>query len=472
MNEEFVSQIKSLLGERFSTVKVVRENYSKGEDVFDPILPLGVVFPKTTEEVSKILKLCNSFSIPVVPFGAGTSLEGQVVGNDKGITISLENLNQILEVNPADFDCTVQAAVTRIKLNDHLKDQGVFFPIDPGADATIGGMCSTSASGTMAVKYGTMRTCTMGLKVVLPNGEIISTGGRAKKTSAGYNLTNLFIGSEGTLGVITEITLRLNPIPEEIVSGLCHFSSLEDAVQSVKEIVQMGIEIARVELLNKEQMEISINFSNLENLEVSPTLFFEFHGTKNTNKESVDQVQEICKSNNGIKFDYSSDLKKRNELWKARHDVYWSVKSLKPNARVYATDACVPISNLVECIKYAETSIKDFALKAPIVGHVGDGNFHVTVLYDPNNPEDLKNIRKFSDNLVNKTLSLGGTSTGEHGIGLNKKKYLKKEHESSLFLMKNIKKALDPNNIMNPGKIFDLWFLPLSFLYNLFHKRT
>ena len=456
MNEEFVSQIKSLLGERFSTVKVVRENYSKGEDIFDPILPLGVVFPKTTEEVSEILKLCNSFSIPVVPFGAGTSLEGQVVGNDKGITISLENLNQILEVNSADFDCTVQAAVTRIKLNDHLKDQGVFFPIDPGADATIGGMCSTSASGTMAVKYGTMRTCTMGLKVVLPNGEIISTGGRAKKTSAGYNLTNLFIGSEGTLGVITEITLRLNPIPEEIVSGLCHFKSLEDAVQSVKEIVQMGIEIARVELLNKEQMEISINFSNLENLEVSPTLFFEFHGTKNTNKESVDQVQEICKSNNGIKFDYSSDLKKRNELWKARHDVYWSVKSLKPNARVYATDACVPISNLVECIKYAETSIKDFALRAPIVGHVGDGNFHVTVLYDPNNPEDLKNIRKFSDNLVNKTLSLGGTSTGEHGIGLNKKKYLKKEHESSLFLMKNIKKALDPNNIMNPGKIFDL----------------
>ena len=456
MNEEFVTQIKSLLGERFSTVKVVRENYSKGEDVFDPILPLGVVFPKTTEEVSKILKLCNSFSIPVVPFGAGTSLEGQVVGNDKGITISLENLNQILEVNSADFDCTVQAAVTRIKLNDYLKDQGVFFPIDPGADATIGGMCSTSASGTMAVKYGTMRTCTMGLKVVLPNGEIISTGGRAKKTSAGYNLTNLFIGSEGTLGVITEITLRLNPIPEEIVSGLCHFNSLEDAVQSVKEIVQMGIEIARVELLNKEQMEISINFSNLENLEVSPTLFFEFHGTKNTNKESVDQVQEICKSNNGIKFDYSSDLKKRNELWKARHDVYWSVKSLKPNARVYATDACVPISNLVECIKYAETSIKDFALRAPIVGHVGDGNFHVTVLYDPNNPEDLKNIRKFSDNLVNKTLSLGGTSTGEHGIGLNKKKYLKKEHESSLFLMKNIKKALDPNNIMNPGKIFDL----------------
>ena len=224
MNEDFVTQIKSLLGERFSTVKVVRENYSKGEDVFDPILPLGVVFPKTTEEVSKILKLCNSFSIPVVPFGAGTSLEGQVVGNDKGITISLENLNQILEVNSADFDCTVQAAVTRIKLNDHLKDQGVFFPIDPGADATIGGMCSTSASGTMAVKYGTMRTCTMGLKVVLPNGEIISTGGRAKKTSAGYNLTNLFIGSEGTLGVITEITLRLNPIPEEIVSGLCHFN--------------------------------------------------------------------------------------------------------------------------------------------------------------------------------------------------------------------------------------------------------
>ena len=455
MNQSFKDEIVNLLGNRFSTSESVRANYSKGEDIFDPVLPLGVAFPNTSQEVSQILKICNNFQIPVVPFGAGTSLEGQVVGIKEGISISLENLNKILEVNKDDFDCRVQSYVTRIKLNDYLKDQGVFFPIDPGADATIGGMCATSASGTMAVRYGTMRTNVLGFTIVLPNGDIIKTGGRAKKTSSGYNLTGLFIGSEGTLGVITEIQLKLNPIPESIISGICHFNNLDDAVNSVKEIIQFGIPIARIELLNADQMEISINFSKLKDLEIKPTLFFEFHGTENGNIESIEACKEISNDNEGFNFRWSKDFEERNKLWKARHDVYWSVKALKANARVYATDACVPITKLAECIRFAEKEIQNLNLKAPIVGHVGDGNFHVTVLYDSEKKDDFKIIRDFSDKLVEKALELGGTATGEHGIGLNKKKYLTLEHSSSLNLMKLIKKTLDPENIMNPGKIFD-----------------
>ena len=456
MNEQIQTELKNLLDKRFSTSVSTRANYARGEDTYDPILSQAVVFPETNEEVSKILSLCNQHKIPVVPFGTGTSLEGNVVGNDKGITVCLEKMNKILSVNVEDFDCRVQACVTKEQLNDYLREDGVFFPIDPGANAAIGGMASTSASGTMAVKYGTMKSVITGLTVVLPNGDIIKTGSRTKKTSAGYNLTNLFIGSEGTLGIITEIQLRLSPIPESIMSAVCHFNSLESAVQTAQQVIQYGVPIARIEMLNKDQMEISINFSKLENLKIKPTLFFEFHGSETNNLDTVKLVSEICKNNSGEDLLYSSDLKKRNELWKARHDVYWSVKSLKPNARVYATDACVPITNLVECIKFAEDEIRNYGLKAPIVGHVGDGNFHVTILYDPENKDDLVKIRDFSDKLVEKSLELGGTSTGEHGIGLNKKKYLENEHKSGLFLMKTLKKAIDPNNIMNPGKIFDL----------------
>ena len=456
MNKEFTKKLSSLLDDRFSLSESVRSNYAKGEDIFDPVLPFGVAFPNSTEEVSKILRLCTEFEIPVVPFGAGTSLEGQVVGNTQGISISMENFNDILEVNKDDFDCRVQAAVTRIQLNQYLKDQGVFFPIDPGADATIGGMCSTSASGTMAVRYGTMRTNVLGFTIVLPNGEIITTGSRSKKTSAGYNLTGLFIGSEGTLGIITEVQLRLSPIPESIISGICHFNNIEEAVNSVKEIIQFGIPVARIELLNAEQMEISINYSQLRGLEIKPTLFFEFHGSESSNIESIENAKDICKTNNGFKFSWSKDFEERNKLWKARHDVYWSVKALKPNSRVYTTDACVPITKLAECIKFAESEIGKFNLKAPIIGHVGDGNFHVTVLYDPQNRDDFRIIREFSDKLVEKSLELGGTITGEHGIGLNKKAYLAMEHGDSVSLMKLLKTSIDPKNIMNPGKIFDL----------------
>ena len=456
MNDQVQAEFKMIFDGRFSTSESTRANYARGEDTFDPILSKAVVFPETTEEVSKILSLCNEHKIPVVPFGTGTSLEGNVVGNDKGITISLEKMNKVLSVNAEDFDCRVQACVTKEQLNEYLREDGVFFPIDPGANAAIGGMASTSASGTMAVKYGTMKTAISGLTVVLPNGDIIKTGSRTKKTSAGYNLTNLFIGSEGTLGIITEIQLRLSPIPESIMSAVCHFPSLENAVQTAQQVIQYGVPIARIEMLNKEQMEISINYSKLRDIEAIPTLFFEFHGSEASNKENIKIVEEISKDNNGSSFKWAKDLEERNKLWKARWDVYYSVKALINNGRVYSTDVCLPISNITECVNFAEEETKKLGLRAPMVGHLGDGNFHVILPYDPKEQGIYNKIRDFSDLLIKKTLELQGTITGEHGIGLHKKSYLIQEHGDCIPLMKSIKKSIDQNNIMNPGKIFDL----------------
>ena len=454
-NNLLQKELIAILGDRFSSSESTRLNYSHGEDVFDPVLSQAVVFPNSNEEISQIVKLCNQHKVPIVPFGTGTSLEGHVVGNEDGITLSLENMNKVLEINTEDFDCRVQAYVTRKQLNEELKDKGLFFPIDPGADASLGGMAATSASGTMAVRYGTMRTVITGLTVVLVSGEIIKTGTRTKKTSAGYNLTNLFIGSEGTLGIITEIHLRLSPIPESIMSAVCHFPDIESAVLSAQEIIQYGIPIARIEMLNKDQMEISIDYSNLINMEKKPTLFFEFHGSELSNKESIEIAEEISKNNLGTDFKWAQSTEERNKLWQARHDVYYSVKAQGNNLKVYTTDVCVPISNLVECIKFAEEEIKNYNLRAPMVGHVGDGNFHTTILYDPNNKDDYKMIRDFSDKLIDKALSLDGTITGEHGIGIQKKTYLLKQHPDSLPLMKALKRTMDPNNILNPGKVFD-----------------
>ena len=450
------TELKSIFKDRFSTSTSTRFNYSRGEDTYDPVPSQAVIFPETNEEVSTILKLCNERKIPLVPFGTGTSLEGNVVGIEEGITISLEKMNKILSVNVEDFDCRVQANVTREQLNEHLREDGVFFPIDPGANAAIGGMAATSASGTMAVKYGTMRTVITGLTVVLPNGDILNTGGRTKKTSAGYNLTNLFIGSEGTLGVITEVQLRLSPIPESIMSAVCHFPTLEDAVKTAQETIQYGIPIARIEMLNKDQMDISINYSKLKDVNVEPTLFFEFHGSEISNKESIKVVEELSNNNKGSKFKWAADLEERNKLWQARWDVYYSVKALVNNGRVYSTDVCVPISRITECVKFAEVEVNKIGLRAPMVGHLGDGNFHVLFPYDPNDKEIYKKIREFSNKLIDKTLELKGTITGEHGVGLHKKSYLLKEHPDNIPLMKTIKRSIDPNNIMNPGKIFDL----------------
>ena len=456
MNEQVQAELKKILNGRFSTSESTRANYARGEDTYDPVLSKAVVFPETNDEVSKILSLCNEYKIPVVPFGTGTSLEGNVVGNDKGITVSLEKMNKILSVNAEDFDCRVQACVTKEQLNDYLREDGVFFPIDPGANAAIGGMASTSASGTMAVKYGTMKTVITGLTVVLPNGDIIKTGSRTKKTSAGYNLTNLFVGSEGTLGIITEVQLRLSPIPESIMSAVCHFPSLEMAVQTAQQVTQYGVPIARIEMLNKDQMEISINYSKLEGVDAVPTLFFEFHGSEASNQENIKIVEEISKDNNGSSFKWAKDLEERNKLWKARWDVYYSVKALINNGRVYSTDVCLPISRITECVNFAEEETKKLGLRAPMVGHLGDGNFHVILPYDPKEEGTYNKIRDFSDLLIKKTLELNGTITGEHGVGLHKKAYLLQEHRDSIPLMRTIKRSIDQNNIMNPGKIFDL----------------
>ena len=456
MNDQVQAELKKIFNGRFSTSVSTRTNYARGEDTYDPILSKAVVFPETNEEVSQILRLCNKHKIPVVPFGTGTSLEGNVVGNEKGITISLEKMNKVLSVNAEDFDCRVQACVTKEQLNEYLREDGVFFPIDPGANAAIGGMASTSASGTMAVKYGTMKTVITGLTVVLPNGDIINTGGRTKKTSAGYNLTNLFIGSEGTLGIITEVQLRLSPIPESIMSAVCHFPSLEKAVQTAQQVIQYGVPIARIEMLNKDQMGISINYSKLKDIEETPTLFFEFHGSELSNNENIKIVEEISKDNNGSSFKWAKDLEERNKLWQARWDVYYSVKALINNGRVYSTDVCLPISNITECVNYAEEQAKKFGLRAPMVGHLGDGNFHVLLPFDPEKKEMYKKIREFNDLLIKTTLELTGTITGEHGVGLHKKEYLLKEHGDNIPVMKLIKRSIDQNNIMNPGKIFDL----------------
>ena len=456
MNEQIQAEIKKIFNGRFSTSVSTRANYARGEDTYDPILSQAVVFPETNEEVSKILKLCNEHKIPVVPFGTGTSLEGNVLGNEEGITICLEKMNNILTVNVEDFDCRVQACVTKEQLNEYLREDGVFFPIDPGANAALGGMAATSASGTMAVKYGTMKSVISGLTVVLPNGDIINTGGRTKKTSAGYNLTNLFIGSEGTLGIITEVHLRLSPIPESIMSAVCHFPSLEDAVMTAQQVIQYGVPIARIEMLNADQMGISINYSKLKDIEAVPTLFFEFHGSESSNKENIKIVEELSKDNKGSSFKWAKDLEDRNKLWQARWDVYYSVKALNNNGRVYSTDVCVPISKITECVVFAEEQAKKFGVRAPMVGHMGDGNFHVVLPYDPEKKDIYKQLRAFNGTLIRKALELEGTITGEHGVGLHKKEYLLEQHPDSIPVMKSIKRTLDPNNIMNPGKIFDL----------------
>ena len=456
MFDQVEIELKKIFNGRYSTSVSTRTNYARGEDTYDPVLSKAVVFPETNEEVSKILRLCNEHKIPVVPFGTGTSLEGNVVGNEKGITICLEKMNKVLSVNAEDFDCRVQACVTKEQLNDYLREDGVFFPIDPGANAAIGGMASTSASGTMAVKYGTMKTVITGLTVVLPSGDIINTGGRTKKTSAGYNLTNLFIGSEGTLGIITEVQLRLSPIPESIMAAVCHFPTLENAVQTAQQVIQYGIPIARIEMLNKDQMGISINYSKLKDIEAVPTLFFEFHGSETANQENIKIVEEISKDNNGSSFKWAKDLEERNKLWKARWDVYYSVKALINNGRVYSTDVCLPISNITECVNFAEEQAQKFGLRAPMVGHLGDGNFHVLLPFDPAKKEMYKKIREFNDVLIKKALELKGTITGEHGVGLHKKEYLLEEHPDNIPVMKLIKRSIDQNNIMNPGKIFDL----------------
>ena len=449
----FLEALAGLLGDRMTTASAVREHHGSGEDYFPVLPPDAVCFPETNEEVAAVVRLCAAHQVPVIPYGTGTSLEGHVQAVKGGVCIDLSRMNAVIEVNEQDLDCRVQAGVTRKQLNEYLRDTGLFFPIDPGADASLGGMAATRASGTNAVRYGTMRENVLGLTVVLPDGRTVHTGGRARKSAAGYDLTRLYVGSEGTLGVITEVRLRLYGIPEAITSAVCQFPTLADAVNSVIVVIQSGIPVARIELLDEVQMGACIAYSKLEGYEARPTLFFEFHGTKASAAEQAEMVKAISDDFGGSAFQWTERAEERTKLWQARHDAYYAGMALSPGKKGIATDACVPISKLAECIVETRADIDRSGLIAPIVGHVGDGNFHLVIVVDPDDDDEMCRAHELNDRLIQRTLAYGGTCTGEHGIGQGKMQFLAAEHGEAVSVMRSLKQALDPLNIMNPGKI-------------------
>jgi D-lactate dehydrogenase (cytochrome) len=449
--------IRAVLGDRLTTATAVREQHGKDQTYHPGAPPDAVGFPHTTEEVSAIVKVCAAHRLPVIAYGTGTSLEGHIAALRGGITLDLSQMNQVLEVNAEDLDCLVQAGVTRNQLNAHLRDTGLFFPIDPGADASLGGMAATRASGTNAVRYGTMRDNVLGFTAVLADGEVIRTGGRARKSSAGYDLTRLLVGSEGTLAVITEVRLRLHGIPEAMSSAVCPFPSLEDAVNTVIVTIQSGVPVARIELLDELTMDACIRYSKLEPYRVAPTLFFEFHGSKAHVAEQAETVEAIARDFGGADFQWTARAEERNRLWQARHDAFWATVALRPGAKGIVTDVCVPISRLAECITAVKADIAQNRLLAPLVGHVGDGNFHLIFLVDLHDPDEVARAKAVNGRMVEQALALGGTCTGEHGVGYGKIRYLEAEHgPAGVRVMRAIKHALDPDNIMNPGKIVPL----------------
>ena len=450
-----IDALQSLLGERLSTSAAVREHHGKDVSYHAAYPPEAVAFARSTEEVAEIVEICAAHGKPVIAYGTGTSLEGHVAALRGGVCIDLSAMNEILAVNAEDLDCRVQACVTRKQINEHLRDTGLFFPIDPGADASLGGMAATRASGTNAVRYGTMRENVLGLTVVLADGRIIRTGGRARKSAAGYDLTRLFVGSEGTLGVITEVQLRLYGIPEATSAAVCAFDDLEGAVNTVILTIQSGIPVARIELLDEVQMEACSRYSELD-LRAKPTLFFEFHGSAAGVQEQAEQVGEIATEFGGGDFRWATRQEERNKLWQARHDAYYAALALRPGAQGWATDACVPISKLAECLLETRADIDASGLIAPIVGHVGDGNFHLVFLIDPDDAEEMARAKEVNDRMIMRTLALGGTCTGEHGIGYGKLGFLQAEHGEAVAVMRAVKQALDPHNLMNPGKIFSV----------------
>lgn len=451
---QLIAELKTLIGERVSTADAVRHHHGHGEGYTKSMPPDAVVFPRTTEEISAIVKACARYDTPIIPFGTGTSLEGHVMALHGGVCIDMTQMNQIVALSPEDLDCRVESGVTRKQLNDYIQDQGLFFPIDPGADASLGGMTATRASGTNAVRYGTMKENVLGLTVVLANGNIIKTGGRARKSAAGYDLTSLFIGSEGTLGIITEIQLRLRGIPEAMSAAICQFSNLKDAVDTVIMTIQSGVPVARIELLDDKQMTACVNFSKLSGFENKPTLLFEFHGTPSSVAEQAETVGVFCGDNNGSAFRWASRPEDRSKLWQARHDAYYAALALAPGKMGLTTDTCVPISRLAECIMETQKDIEESGLLAPIVGHVGDGNFHLVILVDSENIEEMNRAEALNHRLVHRAIMMGGTCTGEHGIGYGKREFLASEHGTGIATMKAVKQALDPRGILNPGKIF------------------
>ncbi len=453
--DKLLEQLILLLGDRLSVAESVRQHHGDELTHYDICLPDAVAYPQSTEEVSRIVKLCHDHEIPVVPYGAGTALEGHFLAVNGGITLDFSHMNRIVALRKEDMDCTVEAGVTREQINHEIRDSGLFFAIDPGANATLGGMAATRASGTNAVRYGTMRENVIALKAVMADGTIITTSGRARKSAAGYDLTRLLVGSEGTLGIITELTVRLFGIPDAISAAVCPFDSLEGAVDTVVDTIQMGIPIARIELIDDLLVDVINRFSDLD-YPVEPTLFMEFHGSHNAVREQAETVEEIAHTHGGHGFQWATRPEDRNKLWQARHDGFMSVRMAFPGKDFWVTDVCVPISRLAEAIAETRRDIAAAHMTAPMVGHVGDGNFHLTIPYDKSDPEDVARIENLNRRLVERAIRMGGTSTGEHGVGLGKKKYMELEHGSALNYMKIIKKALDPKNILNPGKIFDL----------------
>ncbi|MCV3241026.1 FAD-binding oxidoreductase [Mesorhizobium sp. ZC-5] len=445
--------LKQRFGERFQTGQAIREQHGHTTTYIPTQAPDGVAFPHSAGEVQEIVKVCAEHRVPVVAFGTGTSLEGHVNAPGGGIAVDMMQMNRIVSVNPEDLDCTIEPGVTREDLNTHLRDTGLFFPIDPGANASLGGMAATRASGTNAVRYGTMRENVLSLSAVMADGRLITTARRAKKSSAGYDLTRLLIGSEGTLGIITSLTLKLYGIPQAISGGVCPFPSVEAACNAVIATIQMGIPVARIELVNALQMRAMKIYSKLDYPE-SPCLFVEFHGSDAGVKEQAENFGEIAEEFGGGPFLWTSVAEERTKLWKARHDAYWASLTLRPGAKGLSTDVCVPISRLAECIAETEADIAEMGLIAPIVGHVGDGNFHTLVLMDVDDPAEIARAEEFVARLNLRAIAMDGTCTGEHGIGQGKIAFLDRELGDSVDFMRTIKQALDPLDIFNPGKIF------------------
>lgn len=450
--EKVIGILQEKFSDRFSTSQAVREQHGHTTTWLPNQAPDGVVFAQSTEEVSEIVKVCAEYKVPVIAFGTGSSLEGHLNAPAGGISIDVSQMNKVIEVNAEDMDCRVQPGVTRKQLNSDLRDTGLFFPIDPGADASIGGMVATRASGTNAVRYGTMKDAVLGLTVVTASGEIIHTGGRARKSSAGYDLTRLFVGSEGTLGIVTEVTLRLHGQPEAISGGVCPFPDIDSACNAVIATIQCGIPVARIELLSALQVKACNIYSKLD-LEEAPTLFVEFHGSEAGVREQAELFGSISEEFGGGEFKWATQAEERTKLWAARHDGYWASFSLRPGAKGVATDVCVPISQLAECVTATVEDVENSGLLATLVGHVGDGNFHLLVLVDEDNQDEIDATEALIERMNYRAIEMGGTCTGEHGVGQGKAKYLKKEHGNALGVMQAIKAALDPDNIMNPGKI-------------------
>jgi D-lactate dehydrogenase (cytochrome) len=451
-----IASLAARFGNRLVTSQAVREQHANTTTWIANEPPDAVVFPQATEDVQDIVRICARDRVPVVPFGTGTSLEGHINAPYGGVSVDFRDMNRVLQVNAQDFDCVVEPGITRKQLNEHLRDQGLFFPLDPGADASLGGMAATRCSGTNAVRYGTMKDNVLALKVVLPNGELMTTARRAKKSSAGYDLTRLIVGSEGTLGVITELTLKLSGIPEAISSGVCRFPSVEAACNATITTIQSGIPIARIELLDELQVKATNLYSKLA-LPEAPMLFVEFHGSPAGVAEQSERFGEIARDFGGGPFEWATKPEDRTRLWQARHDAYWAGRALRPGAQAVATDVCVPISRLAECVTETQRDIAETGLLAPILGHVGDGNFHLTLLVDMADPAEVGKARRLCERMVERALAMDGTSTGEHGVGQGKMKYLAAELGApALGAMAAIKRALDPDDIMNPGKIVAL----------------